>query len=94
MFAALRGKASIAWVLLWGLATIGTLIGAGLVEFRYFILPWTFWRLHAGRTVNGAVNRWVETVWFATINVVTIFIFLNWGFEWEKEKGAVQRFMW
>lgn len=35
-----------------------------------------------------------ETVWFLAINAATGYIFLNWGFEWPQEPGAVQRFMW
>ena len=37
---------------------------------------------------------WLETVWFLTINLVTGYIFLYWGFEWPQEPGKVQRFMW
>lgn len=37
---------------------------------------------------------WLETAWFLTINFVTGWIFINWGFEWPQEPGKVQRFMW
>jgi len=37
---------------------------------------------------------WLETIWSLFINMVTMYIFLNWGFEWKQEPGAVQRFMW
>ncbi|MCJ1353183.1 MAG: glucosyltransferase [Icmadophila ericetorum] len=36
----------------------------------------------------------LETMWFLLINLVTGYIFLNWGFEWPSEPGKVQRFMW
>ncbi|MCJ1479367.1 glucosyltransferase [Lambiella insularis] len=36
----------------------------------------------------------IETVWFLAVNLVIGYIFLGWGFEWEQEKGIVQRFMW
>lgn len=36
----------------------------------------------------------METVWFCAVNLVVGNIFLHWGFEWEQEKGKVQRFMW
>ena len=37
---------------------------------------------------------WLETIWFYTINLVTGYIFLHWGFAWPQEPGKVQRFMW
>ena len=37
---------------------------------------------------------WLETAWLLTINIVTGYIFLKWGFEWPQEPGLVQRFMW
>ena len=36
----------------------------------------------------------IETIWFATINLTTCYIFLQWGFEWPQEPGKVQRFLW
>ncbi len=35
-----------------------------------------------------------ETAWFAVVNGVTMWIFLNKGFSWPQEPGNVQRFMW
>ncbi|KUJ10425.1 uncharacterized protein LY89DRAFT_596356 [Mollisia scopiformis] len=37
---------------------------------------------------------WLETAWFLLINVITGYMFLYGGFEWEQEPGNVQRFMW
>jgi alpha-1,2-glucosyltransferase len=37
---------------------------------------------------------WIETIWLLSVNAVTMYVFLFWGFEWKQEKGAVQRFMW
>ncbi|EKG21481.1 Glycosyltransferase ALG10 [Macrophomina phaseolina MS6] len=37
---------------------------------------------------------WAETAWFLLVNVVTGYIFLNWGFAWPQEPGNIQRFMW
>lgn len=39
------GKNRVSFVLIWLLATSLSLIGAPLVEPRYFILPWLFWRM-------------------------------------------------
>lgn len=50
------------------------------------------------QTVEQAVAHnktlWGETAWFLLVNVVTGYIFLNWGFSWPQEPGRVQRFMW
>lgn len=36
----------------------------------------------------------LETVWYIAINAVTGYLFLYRGFEWPREPGKVQRFMW
>ncbi|KAF2142591.1 glycosyltransferase family 59 protein [Aplosporella prunicola CBS 121167] len=45
---------------------------------------------------RGKHNKflWLETAWFLVVNVVTGYIFLNWGYEWPQEPGMVQRFLW
>ncbi|KAL8797647.1 MAG: hypothetical protein Q9182_007150 [Xanthomendoza sp. 2 TL-2023] len=37
---------------------------------------------------------WLETLWLLVVNWGVCYVFLNWDFEWEHEKGKVQRFMW
>ncbi|KAL8735114.1 MAG: hypothetical protein Q9166_000990 [cf. Caloplaca sp. 2 TL-2023] len=37
---------------------------------------------------------WLETVWFLAVDSGVGYVFLKWEFEWEHEKGKVQRFMW
>ena len=37
---------------------------------------------------------WLETLWFLGINAAVGYMFLYKGFEWESERGMVQRFMW
>ncbi len=43
------GGMRISFVLVWLLATTLSLVTAPLVEPRYFIVPWLFWRLHVHR---------------------------------------------
>jgi alpha-1,2-glucosyltransferase len=43
---------------------------------------------------HGDYRFYAETAWFILINGATAYIFLNWGFEWPQEPGAVQRFLW
>jgi alpha-1,2-glucosyltransferase len=115
-------------VLLWLLATTLSLITAPLVEPRYFILPWVFWRLlvpawpahectppetgglrlsqvsgfawlyRVGSKVD--LRLMLETLWFITINMGTMYIFLTRPFFWRApdgtllDEGKMQRFMW
>lgn len=97
---------TISTVLLILLPTILSLVTAPLVEPRYFILPWVFYRLNAPsaqttitkdkfvRTGITARYLWLETLWFLAINAGAGYMFLYRGFEWAQEPGKVQRFMW
>ncbi|RDL33740.1 uncharacterized protein BP5553_08108 [Venustampulla echinocandica] len=86
-----------------------SLITAPLVEPRYFILPWVFYRLHLPTPsaspsastprwdgILGGKTKWLwfEMLWFLLINAITGYIFLYRGFKWPQEPGKVQRFMW
>lgn len=88
---------------------LGTLVTAGLVEGRYFIAGWVLWRLHVERLAEDegsttapedklwaamAWRRWAETVGFVAVDAGVLWVFLTWGFEWESERGKIQRFMW
>ena len=42
----------------------------------------------------SAYSLWLETAWYALVNLVTCYVFLYRGFEWAQEPGKVQRFMW
>lgn len=99
------GVVSVVWVWVWSIAVLGTLVTAGLVEGRYFIVGWVLWRLHIERLVEDEAlqerfwakmkwRRWAETVGFVTVDAGVLWVFLTWGFEWESERGKVQRFMW
>ncbi|RPA89181.1 hypothetical protein L873DRAFT_1784315 [Choiromyces venosus 120613-1] len=83
---------NVLWVYAWSMAVIGTLVTAGLVEFRYFVLGWVIWRVNV--RVESAWRRWAETLVFVFVNLATVYVFTQWGFEWKHERGVVQRFMW
>jgi len=87
--------------LFWLLATTLSLITAPLVEPRYFILPWVFWRLviptwsppkSAGLVWLGKTGAdprlLVETVWFLAINMGTMYMFLGRPFYWKSADGG------
>lgn len=87
--------ATLSTTLLWFVSSTLTLVSAPLVEPRYFIIAWLVWRLQlANPAQSWKWQLWVETLWFVAVNIGTTYIFLKWGFEWENEKGKVQRFMW
>lgn len=92
-------KIGVLWMVAYLVAFMGGVVGAGLVEFRYFVPGWVMWRITAGSGAswNGGKLRWrwmLEIVWFAVVNWVTAALFLYRGFKWESEPGKVQRFMW
>lgn len=103
-------SANTAFILIWLATTALQLITAPLVEPRYLILPWIFWRMHIPLRQHSRATRHMpdpsierahvdkrlhlETAWFLLINVVTGYIFLYRGFDWVQEPGLVQRFMW
>ncbi len=102
---AARAPAATSQALLWLLATALSLVTAPLVEPRYFILPWVFWRLLVPAT-GGSANAKVdlrlvlETAWFVLINAATMYVFLYRPFVWRAadgtllDGGRLQRFMW
>ena len=51
---------NITFVLAWLLATSLSLITAPLVEPRYFILPWIFWRLHITGADHSISDRLID----------------------------------
>lgn len=89
----------------WLLATTLSLVTAPLVEPRYFILPWVFWRLLVPAWDPAAVSssKWVrklaghgvdprlvlETVWFVAVNLGTMYIFLFKPFYWRSAEGGL-----
>ena len=78
------------------ICTALTIVPSPLLEFRYFVLPYLFWRLHVSPSVvKNAKGRGVlEYLWYEIVNFVTLWIFITRPFTWESEPGKVQRFIW
>jgi len=71
-----------------------TIVPSPLLEFRYFVLPYLFWRLHVSPVF---VSKWrgiLEYVWYEVINLITLWIFISRPFAWDSEPGKIQRFIW
>ncbi|KAI2602135.1 glycosyltransferase family 59 protein [Hypoxylon sp. NC1633] len=81
--------------------TILSLVTTPLVEPRYFILPWVFWRLlvpaqpaqPALPSPEPLVSRWLvlglETAWFLLINAATMYVFAARPFYWQTSDGEL-----
>lgn len=92
---------SLTWPILLSIifATLASLIPSPLIEPRYYILPYFFWRMYmtpttAGKRGNTDFRFLREWVWYMLINAATVYMFLYKPFEWSHEPGVVQRFMW
>ena len=75
-------------------STALTIVPSPLLEFRYFVLPYLFWRLHLSPAL---VTKWraiLEYLWFEAINLITLWIFISKSFTWDSEPGKIQRFIW
>jgi alpha-1,2-glucosyltransferase len=101
-----RPPCQVSFITIWLVTTALSVVTAPLVEPRYFILPWTIWRLHFQATPASlsretpSSGHWydvrlgLETLWLLAINISITHIFLYRGFTWPNEPGKVQRFLW
>lgn len=76
-----------------------TIIPSPLFEPRYYIVPLLIYRLYISPTQEKLfgikVSRHlVEFCWLALVDLVVIFIFLNYEFTWHSEPGTIQRIIW
>ena len=68
------------------------LVPTPLIEFRYYILPFLFYRLHI--RLPGAFPLLGEVALYALINVATLWLFISKPFVWNDHPNELQRFMW
>ncbi|KAF2872467.1 DIE2/ALG10 family-domain-containing protein [Massariosphaeria phaeospora] len=94
----------ISFIVVWLATTTLTLVSAPLVEPRYFIIPWLFWRLHVPYVLVSPTSRStkkssydmrlvLETMWLLAVNALLGYNFLYRGFRWPNEPGTIQRFL-
>lgn len=84
------------WIAAFFLAVAGVVVPTPLLEFRYYNIPFYFIFLHASITSSKKRNSilFSTPVQFMCINYLTVYIFLNWTFQWSNQPGVAQRFMW
>jgi alpha-1,2-glucosyltransferase len=87
-----NGK-SIGWILVYIVCTIACLVPQKLLEFRYFIIPFMLFRLNFNLNSLTRTNLIIEILFNLTINLVTLYTFMNRTFLWPNS-GELQRFMW
>lgn len=82
---------TLGWLLAFTACVCAGLIPQELIEFRYFIIPYFIYRLNVGEL--GFKAALFEIIFNSSINVLTIYIFLNKTFTWP-DSDDTQRFMW
>ncbi|KAG6543053.1 hypothetical protein Mapa_015549 [Marchantia paleacea] len=84
------------WIVAFFLAVAGVVVPTPLLEFRYYNIPFYFIFLHISITSSRKRNSrlFFTPVQFMCINYLTVYIFLNWTFQWSNQPGVAQRFMW
>ncbi|XP_046840095.1 putative Dol-P-Glc:Glc(2)Man(9)GlcNAc(2)-PP-Dol alpha-1,2-glucosyltransferase [Xenia sp. Carnegie-2017] len=79
------------WKIVYAVCVAMVLIPQGLLEFRYFIIPYLMFRLHVRTPPLWILGG--EFLIYACINYFTLWMFLNKPFKWPNSDD-VQRFMW
>lgn len=84
-------KNSILFVLLFTVSVALVTIPQKLLEFRYFIIPYLIFRLHA--PIPKYLSLLLEMALYFSVNFFTLLMFVYKPFYWENSKD-IQRFMW
>lgn len=76
------------------MATLGVLVPAPLIEFRYFNVPFFLAALHVPMpSKRRRPTLLMQLVLFALVDFGAVYLFLRRTFQWPHESGT-QRFMW
>jgi len=85
----LRQVQSILWCIFFFSCVLAVLVPTTLLEFRYYIIPFLFIKLHLGNN-NG--RFYFQLICYSVINLITIYIYLYHPFSWFD--GQTAHFMW
>lgn len=86
-----RLEKDVLWTAVYCISVAANLVPATLIEFRYFILPYLFYRLNTSKVTFRTL--FIEFLLYAVVNSVTIYLFLHKPFYWNNDINP-QRFMW
>ncbi|KAA3671705.1 alpha-1,2-glucosyltransferase [Paragonimus westermani] len=70
------------------------LIPAGLIEVRYFIVPYVLWRLFTTDLCETRSSLGTELVINLFLHFLTCYYFIFMPFQWPYDPQTIQRFMW
>nr|XP_023666793.1 putative Dol-P-Glc:Glc(2)Man(9)GlcNAc(2)-PP-Dol alpha-1,2-glucosyltransferase [Paramormyrops kingsleyae] len=82
---------SVFWNLVFFMCLTVATVPQKLLEFRYFILPYLMFRLHA--PLASVLRLLLEFGLYTAVNAVTLYIFVAKTFHWP-DSSDVERFMW
>ncbi|XP_076860881.1 dol-P-Glc:Glc(2)Man(9)GlcNAc(2)-PP-Dol alpha-1,2-glucosyltransferase isoform X2 [Brachyhypopomus gauderio] len=82
---------SLFWTLAFCVCLVAATVPQKLLEFRYFIVPYLLFRVHA--PLPSLPRLLLEFGLYTVVNAATIYIFLYKTFRWA-DSDTVQRFMW
>ena len=82
---------SVLWRAAYFLCVVVTLVPSPLLELRYFIAPYLFWRLSGN--FSSKLPLYIELVLNLLINALTLHVFIFKTFSWP-DSDDLQRFMW
>ena len=80
------------WVLMFYICVVIVTIPQKLLEFRYFVIPYIFYRLHV--PLASYARLLIECALYVAVNALTIYLFLEKPFHWSHSPREIQRFMW
>jgi len=87
----LNGYCTVLWRLVFFVCVAAVLVPQKLLEFRYFILPYIFFRLHVKEQRLKVIL--LEIFLYIAINAFTIIVFVKKTFSWEDIEEP-QRIIW
>lgn len=79
------------WCLVFSTCLVVSTVPQKLLEFRYFILPYLFYRIHV--PLPSLPSLLLEFSFYTVVNAATVYIFIYKTFQWP-DSTAAQRFMW
>ena len=79
------------WRILFVICVAAVLVPQKLLEFRYFILPYIFFRLHVREQRLQVIL--LEILFYVLVNAFTIIVFLKKTFNWD-DLAEPQRIIW
>lgn len=80
------------WRFFFLVGVFASVVPQKLLEFRYFIFPYLFFRLHLKDVSYRQIL--LELGLHVAVNAAVIHLFLHRTFTWESDASSVQRFMW